>query len=98
MKRPSIGQRAIASAEEALAHFNGETVPKLQVQEPVDVAALRKRMALSQSEFASRFGFSVATLRDWEQRRRVPEMPAQRYLQVIDREPAAVLRALEHLA
>jgi putative transcriptional regulator len=94
MKRPSIAQRAFAGAKEALAHVSGETVPELRVHEPVDVSSLRKRMDLTQTEFAARFGFSVATVRDWEQKRRVPERPAQRYLQVIDREPEAVLRAL----
>jgi putative transcriptional regulator len=77
-----------------LTHDRGKSVPELRVHEPVDVASLRKRMDLTQTEFAARFGFSVATVRDWEQKRRVPERPAQRYLQVIDREPEAVLRAL----
>lgn len=94
MKRPSIGTRALVGAREALAYFEGEHVEGLRVIEPVDVAALRKRMSLTQSEFATKFGFSVATVRDWEQKRRTPERPTQRYLQVIDKEPEAVLRAL----
>jgi putative transcriptional regulator len=94
MKRPSIGTRALVGTKEALAYFEGEPVEGLRVIEPVDVAALRKRMALTQAEFATKFGFSVATVRDWEQNRRTPERPAQRYLQVIDKEPEAVLRAL----
>ncbi len=94
MKRPSIGARALVGTKEALAYFEGEQVEGLRVVEPVDVAALRKRMALTQTEFAAKFGFSVATVRDWEQKRRTPERPAQRYLRVIDKEPDAVLRAL----
>jgi putative transcriptional regulator len=94
MKRPSIGQRAIQGAQEALAHYRGQKVEGLQVNDPVDIAALRARMSLTQTEFAERFGFSVATVRDWEQKRRKPERPAQRYLRVIEREPEAVLRAL----
>jgi putative transcriptional regulator len=51
---------------------------------------------MSQSQFATVFGVSVGTLRGWEQRRRVPEGPAQVLLAVIDREPEAVLRALHY--
>ena len=60
---------------------------------PVDVRALRERMGLSQEAFAARFGFSVGTVRNWERGRR-PEGPVQVLLQVIDREPDAVRRAL----
>jgi DNA-binding transcriptional regulator YiaG len=60
----------------------------------VDVKALRARLDLSQSEFASRFGFSVRTLQDWELGRTQPAGPARAYLTVIDRLPDAVSAAL----
>jgi DNA-binding transcriptional regulator YiaG len=63
-------------------------------QNPVDVKALRARLDLSQSEFASRFGFSVRTLQDWELGRTQPAGPARAYLTVIDRLPGAVSAAL----
>ena len=44
--------------------------------------------------FAEQFGFTVAAVRDWEQRRRRPERTASMLLRVIDKEPEAVLRAL----
>jgi putative transcriptional regulator len=94
MKRSSIGQRAIAGAREALAHASGDQVPGMEIHQSVDVAALRGRMNLTQSEFANRFGLSAATLRDWEQKRRTPEAPARLYLRMIEKEPEAVLRAL----
>lgn len=58
--------------------------------------ALRAREAtgLSQTNFASRFGFQVATLRDWEQGRKVPDTAAQSYLRVIAKIPDAVAAAL----
>ncbi len=56
--------------------------------------AVRKRLGLSQVAFAARFGVSIGTLRDWEQKRRRPEGPARVLLTVIDREPKAVERAL----
>jgi len=60
----------------------------------VDVAAIRKRMGLSQNRFAERFGFDVTALHAWEQGRRQPDRAARLYLRVIEREPEAVRRAL----
>lgn len=61
---------------------------------PVDLKQLRRRLGLTQESFAARFGFSLGTVRNWERGRRRPEGPAQILLQVIDREPEAVERAL----
>jgi len=55
---------------------------------------VRKRLGLSQAEFAARFHVPVGTLRDWEQNRRQPDAPALAYLRVIAREPDIVARAL----
>ncbi len=55
---------------------------------------VRKRLGLSQVEFAARFHLPVGTLRDWEQNRRQPDAPALAYLRVIAREPDMVARAL----
>jgi putative transcriptional regulator len=59
-----------------------------------DVRALRIRLGLSQEAFADRFGFSVATIRQYESRRRIPARPVRTLLRVIAREPDAVTRAL----
>jgi putative transcriptional regulator len=55
---------------------------------------VRKRLGLSQADFAARFHVPVGTLRDWEQNRRQPDAPALAYLRVIAREPDMVARAL----
>jgi len=39
---------------------------------------------MTQEEFAGRFGFSVNTLRHWEQGKRQPEGPTRAYLLLID--------------
>lgn len=65
-----------------------------QKNKPQDVAALRKTLRMSQAVFAEVFKLSVATVRDWESRRRKPDGPARVLLQVIAREPEAVKRAL----
>jgi putative transcriptional regulator len=55
---------------------------------------VRKRLGLSQADFAKRFRVPLGTLRDWEQGRRQPDAPALAYLRVIAREPEVVARAL----
>lgn len=60
----------------------------------VDVAAIRKKLRLSQASFAHRFGFPVATLRHWEQGNRKPRGCALALLHVIDYHPAVATRAI----
>lgn len=61
---------------------------------PADVRAIRDSLGKSQSEFAMMIGVSVATLRNWEQGRRIPEGPAQALLRVAAQNPEAVANAL----
>jgi putative transcriptional regulator len=87
-----------AGLEDALAHLQGKkTGGRLRrVYVPdIDVAAVRARLGLSQGDFAAAFGVSVATVRNWEQGRRRPDGPGRVLLAVVDREPEAVLRALD---
>lgn len=80
---------------EAVAHARGERVAvRVYEPRPVDVAALRRRMDMTQEQFAARFGFSVATLRHWERGDRKPAGAALVLLNVIERDSQAVLRAL----
>jgi putative transcriptional regulator len=60
----------------------------------VDVKQVRERLGMSQPQFALRFGFSAASVRNWEQGRRQPEGPAHVLLAVIDSNPDAVQTAL----
>jgi len=66
----------------------------VHVPADVDVGRIRRKLKLSQSEFAARFGIAPGTLRDWEQKRKRPEGPARVLLMVIEREPDAVQRAI----
>jgi putative transcriptional regulator len=82
---------------EALAFANGTADPNqyvVHIPAEIDVRAIRVRLGMTQLEFAVSFGFSVNTVRHWEQGRRVPEGPTRAYLLVIDREPQAVQKAL----
>ncbi|HEY5795560.1 MAG TPA: helix-turn-helix domain-containing protein [Bosea sp. (in: a-proteobacteria)] len=91
-----FGQELLESANEALAIAQGKAKPARTITvETIDVAAIRKRLGLSQDAFARKFGLSPATLRDWEQGRRRMDRTAQAFLKVIDRAPEAVEKALK---
>lgn len=83
---------------EALAYAEGKVDAntfRVHVPERIDVKAIRTKLDMTQEEFAGRFGFSVNTLRHWEQGSRQPEGPTRAYLLVIDRAPKAVQKALQ---
>ncbi len=67
---------------------------RVHVPTHVDVKAIRTKLGMTQQSFAARFGFSVNTLRHWEQGIREPEGPTRAYLLVIDRAPLVVQKAL----
>jgi putative transcriptional regulator len=59
------------------------------------VRALRRKLKLTQEEFAARFHLPLGTVRDWEQGAHRPDKAAQVLLTVIAKDPDAVARALE---
>jgi len=60
----------------------------------IDVRSVRQKLGLSQARFAARFGFTTATVRNWEQGRTQPDGPARILLAVIAHHPDAVEDAL----
>ncbi len=89
--------RILEGARQALAIARGEVDPSayvIHVPDEIDVKALRRKLKLSQTAFAKRYGFSTARIRDWEQGRSRPDGAVRAYLLVIQREPEAVNRAL----
>ena len=84
--------------KEAVAYSEGKAdnrAYRIHVSKKIDVKAIRTRLDMTQEEFAGRFGFSVNTLRHWEQGSRQPEGPTRAYLLVIERAPKAVQKALQ---
>ncbi len=97
-QRTRVGREVEEALEEVLAHVRGETpLPCRIVDDPAaeHIVALRKRMKLSRQKFADRFGLDARAIQDWEQGRRVPDRAARVLLTVIDRDPEAVVRALD---
>ena len=66
----------------------------VQAPETIDVRSIRQRMGLSQAVFASAFGLSLYTFRNWEQGKRQPDPAARAYLRVIEVAPDVVRQAL----
>jgi putative transcriptional regulator len=54
------------------------------------IKTLRRALALTQEESASRYRIPIGTLRDWEQGRCEPDQPARAYPTVIARDPCGV--------
>jgi putative transcriptional regulator len=97
-----LGDRILLGLEDALAFSRGKRgkrrVYRVAVPRRVDVKAIRARLAMTQDQFASTFGFTLHAVRNWEQGKRTPEGAARVLLTVISREPAAVVRALRNAA
>jgi putative transcriptional regulator len=58
------------------------------------VKVLRQRLGMTQAEFAQAFHLPITTLRDWEQRRSMPDAPARALLLAIERDPEVMRRLL----
>ena len=88
-------QELLASVRQAGRIRRGTLKPaRTTAFRPADVKAVRAKLGTSQSEFALMIGVSVATLRNWEQGRRMPEGPALALLRVAAKHPYIVIDAL----
>lgn len=92
------GSKIIQGLTEAIEHargFSGVAIEHDVSVHRVNVRAVRENLKLSQEEFAIRFGFSLGTLRGWEQGRRHPDGPSRILLRVIMNDPSVVERAVK---
>jgi|SRR5277367_4008576 len=89
----TVGESIVEGLKQAIAWTRGENdnvhVTLVHVPE-VDVREVRTGMGLSQAQFATKFGFPPATLRNWEQGRSRPDAPTRVLLAVIAKHPEAV--------
>ncbi|MCP4698507.1 MAG: helix-turn-helix domain-containing protein [Gammaproteobacteria bacterium] len=79
---------------EAIEFAKGNQGKAIIHHTPIDVKAIREKVKMSQTEFASAFGISLGTLRHWEQGDKKSRDPALTLLYIAEKEPKAVLRAL----
>lgn len=98
----NIGEEIIEGLEQAVSYMEGDKtsapVRVHQVDLPpeleVDVGAIRRALDLSQVEFARAYGFSVHSVRNWEQGARKPERSTLLFLAMIRDLPEVVNRYL----
>ena len=93
---PKLFEELTRSSRQAGAIARGERKPARRHElTPSRILAVRERSGLSQAQFARLLNVSVKTLQNWEQARREPTGPAKALLRIVEREPAAALRALQ---
>ncbi|HUJ03429.1 MAG TPA: hypothetical protein VLW75_07330 [Rhizomicrobium sp.] len=97
MTRTKLGLAIEEGLREAIAWKRGEIklpVRTIEPMPPARVKAIRKSVAKSPREFERRFGVPARTLEGWEQGKKV-DVAARVLLTVIEKNPAAVERALD---
>jgi putative transcriptional regulator len=83
-----FSKELIESLTEACEHAEGRpSGVRVHVVEVPDVRAIRQQLGMSQQEFARVYHIPLATLKNWEQRRRQPDAPAAAYLELIAKRP-----------
>lgn len=84
-----------AGLSEALEIARGNAKPaKLYVPPEISVREIRKKLNLSQDDFAAEFGFTINQIRDWEQGRTRPLGGLRAYLMLIKNDPQVVSQLL----
>jgi len=106
-KKGSIEERLIRSMKQAVEIARGTTPPARSYDLPLTtkdakvppapdyvaakIAAIRKRLGLSQTLFAQALNVSPGTVRSWEQGEKPPQGPSLRLLEIADHAPQALL-------
>jgi putative transcriptional regulator len=88
-------EKLMAGAQDALAYAEGDMSRGVAHSvSTVDVVAIRKKLDLSQAQFADTFGLEKSAVQECEHGRRRPDRAARVLLRVIERSPQAVKDAL----
>jgi putative transcriptional regulator len=96
-KKADLGDELIQSMQEALNHARGRTagMREHRFDAAIRVKRIREKVGMTQATFAAALGVSISGLRKWEQGQRQPHGAARTLLNVMDRAPKAVIKALE---
>jgi putative transcriptional regulator len=87
-------RRVDATTEEDLARQQAQDDVKAMADAAKFARRVRRRLGLSQAEFAQRIDVSLDTIRNWEQGKRSPTGAAKTLLKVLDKAPEAAWAAL----
>ena len=101
MAKRNIADELIQGLEEVKGWQRREVKLKnfaVELPKAADVPLIRKKLGYSQAALATVMGVSVATLRNWEQKRREPQGAARSLLMVAATHPEAVKDTMDKLA
>ena len=82
----NLGKQLINSIQEALEASS----PGKIVRPIIDIVALRKKLNMTQIDFAKEYHINIKTLRQWEQGVRRPDLTSLAYLECISRAPEQI--------
>ena len=94
--RTDLGKALEEGLTEALAWKRGEValeVVNIASMTPERIKSIRRKVARSTKEFERRFGVPAATMNNWEQGRREPDVTGRLLLKVIEAAPETVEKA-----
>jgi len=93
--KDELFQQLTASIKEGGAILRGKKkASRTTTLQWPDAKAIREKLGLSQTQFATLIGISPRTLQNWEQGHRHPDGTARALLRVAECHPEAVLEAL----
>jgi putative transcriptional regulator len=96
MSKKSLGQKLIQGMNEALDYNQGQkNGARAHIPEHINVQEIRLRLDLTQEAFASRYGFAITTLRNWEQGIREPTGPARVLLMLLEKDPKGIEKIID---
>ena len=88
-------ENLLTSVRQLGATLRGDLKPaRVYKYDPASIQKVRRKLKLSQVEFARLIGVPAGTLRNWEQGLRKPHGPALALLRVAEKHPEAVADAL----
>ncbi len=89
----TLGETLISAIQEALDDKEHGRI----VRPKIDIAAIRKQLKLTQKEFSSIYHIKLQTLRNWEQKKRTPDVTSLAYLTCIAKQPMLIRNTLESM-
>ncbi len=98
MDRAKVAATTEADIRRQMIEDGEDPSAPLRMQDVISPAEIRKRLGMSQPEFAGTLGIPVATLRNWEQSRVIMDPATIALMRILAHEPKAALRALRRSA
>jgi putative transcriptional regulator len=90
MKEKTLGYELVEAVKDALSSKESGKV----VRPKINVAAIRKKLGMTQLQFSKQYHIKLETLRNWEQQKRFPDTTVLAYLICIAKRPKLIREML----